>query len=79
MSHLPALSARRLAFDKGLRAAGVAGLAAALLLSLAACKDVDTTPMTPAGAALVASAPEVAARKPTPRCRSWRTRRRPER
>ena len=61
MSHLPALPARRLAFDTGLRAAGAAGLAAALLLSLAACKDVDTGPMTPAGAALVASAPEVAA------------------
>ena len=67
MSCLPALPARRLAFDTRLRAAGTAGLAVALLLSLAACKDVDTTPMTPAGAALVASAPEVAAtRVPAP-------------
>jgi hypothetical protein len=31
------------------------------MLSLAACKDVDATTMSPAGAALVASAPAVAA------------------
>ncbi len=43
-----------------LRALGAAGLAAALALSLAACKD-DDAPLTPAGAALVASAPAVAA------------------
>jgi hypothetical protein len=40
---------------------GAAGLAAALLLSLAACKVDDSGPLTPAGAALVASAPAVAA------------------
>ena len=44
----------------GARAAGAAGLAVALVLSLAACKG-DDTPLTPAGAALVASAPAVAA------------------
>ena len=45
-----------------------AGLAAAVLLSLAACKGGDDSgPMTPAGAALVASAPAVAAVKvPSP-------------
>ena len=37
--------------------AGAAGLA--LSLSLSACKDVDAAPMTPAGAALAASAPAV--------------------
>jgi hypothetical protein len=42
-----------------------ASVAAALLLSLAACKD-DDVPMTPAGAALVASAPAVAATKVPP-------------
>ena len=61
MTSLHLLPARRLAFNSRLRAAGAAGLAAALLLSLAACKDVDTGPMTPAGAALAASAPAVAA------------------
>ena len=44
-----------------LRAAGAASLAFALLLSLAACKDGEASAMTPAGAALVASAPAVAA------------------
>ncbi len=67
MTRLPTLPARRLPFDPRLRAAGAAGLAVALALSLAACKDVDTGPMTPAGAALVASAPAVAAtRVPAP-------------
>ena len=61
MTPLRTQPARRPPFDSRLRAAGAAGLAAALLLALAACKDVDTGPMTPAGAALVASAPEVAA------------------
>ena len=61
MTRLPTLPARDLPFNPRPRAAGAAGLAVALLLSLAACKDVDTGPMTPAGAALVASAPEVAA------------------
>jgi len=67
MTHLPPLPARRHALKPRRRPAGAAVLAAALLLSLAACKDVDTGPMTPAGAALVASAPEVAAtRVPAP-------------
>src|ERR1700756_5028916 len=61
MTRLPALPARRLSFNPTLRAAGAAGLAAALMLSLAACKGDDDTPQTPAGAALVASAPAVAA------------------
>lgn len=46
-------------------AMATAGVAAALLLSLAACKG-DDAPMTPAGAALVASAPAVAATKVPP-------------
>jgi len=41
--------------------AGASALAVALLLSLAACKGEDSGPLTPAGAALVASAPSVAA------------------
>ena len=61
MTRLPALPARRLSINPTLRAAGAAGLAAALMLSLAACKDGDDGPLTPAGAALVASAPAVAA------------------
>jgi len=43
------------------RVLGALGVAAALTLSLAACKGDDATPMTPAGAALVASAPAVSA------------------
>ena len=61
MSCLPALSARRPLLRPALRAAGGAGLAVALLLSLSACKVGDDGPLTPAGAALVASAPAVAA------------------
>jgi hypothetical protein len=45
---------------------GAVGLAVALLLSLAACKGDDSGPLTPAGAALVASAPAVAATKVPP-------------
>ena len=60
MNRLHAPSARRLPFHPRLRAAGAAGVAAALLLSLAGCKDGDTDSMTRAGAALVASAPAVA-------------------
>jgi|GEM_PF-331074 len=41
--------------------AGASALAVVLLLSLAACKGEDSGPLTPAGAALVASAPSVAA------------------
>ena len=62
MTCLPTLPARRFSFNPTLRAAGAAGLAAVLGLSLAACKGGDDGPLTPAGAALVASAPAVAAR-----------------
>ena len=58
MTRLPALPRRSRA-----TVSGAAGLAVALLLSLAACKGDDTGPLTPAGAALVASAPAVAADK----------------
>jgi len=61
MTRLLALPVRRLSFNPTLRAAGAAGLAAAVVLSLAACKGGDDGPLTPAGAALVASAPAVAA------------------
>jgi hypothetical protein len=60
MRSLPTLPGRCPVVRQGARVAGAAGLAAALLLSLAACKGEDT-PLTPAGAALVASAPAVAA------------------
>ena len=60
MRSLPTLPRRRPAVRQGARVAGAAGLAVALLVSLAACKG-DDTPLTPAGAALVASAPAVAA------------------
>ena len=60
MTRLPTLPARPL-FHRGPRAAGAAGLAVALLLALAACKDDDAIPVaaTPGGAALVASQPAV--------------------
>ena len=61
MNSLPTLPARRRQPNPTLRAAGAAGLVAALLLSLAACKDDEAVAMTPAGAALVASAPAVSA------------------
>ncbi len=61
MTRLPPLPARRLSINPTLRAAGAAGLAAVLMLSLAACKGGDDAPLTPAAAALVASAPAVAA------------------
>jgi hypothetical protein len=51
---------RRSSLNRGLQAAGAAGLTAVLALALAACKD-DASAMSPAGAALVASAPAVAA------------------
>ena len=60
MRSLPALTARRPSVRRGLRATAAAGLAVATLLALAACKG-DDTPLTSAGAALVASAPAVAA------------------
>lgn len=43
------------------RAVGAVGIAAALALSLAACKDGDAVAMTPVDAALAASAPAVSA------------------
>ena len=61
MNRLHTLSARRRPSNPALRAAGAAGLACALLLSLAACKDDEAAAASPAGAALVASAPAVAA------------------
>jgi len=65
MTRLPALPRRPRAANARVRA-GAAGLAAVLLLSLAACKGDDSGPLTPAGAALVASAPAVAATKVPP-------------
>ena len=65
MSRLPALSRRPRAIVSRARVAAAAGLAVTLLLSLAACKG-DDGPLTPAGAALVASAPAVAATKVPP-------------
>lgn len=60
MTSLPTLSRRpRAAF-------AAASLAAVALLSLAACKGGDDSPLTPAGAALVASAPAVASTKVPP-------------
>jgi hypothetical protein len=61
MKTLPPLPARRRSLDRAWRAAGAAGFTAALVLSLAACKGDDDVPMSLAGAALVASAPAVAA------------------
>jgi hypothetical protein len=60
MIRLPALPRRPRPF-----ALATASLAAAMLLSLTACKG-DEAPLTPAGAALVASAPAVAATKVPP-------------
>jgi hypothetical protein len=66
MTQLPTLLFRR-HFNPTLRAAATAGLACALLGSLAACKDGEAAGMSPAGAALAASAPAVAAtRVPQP-------------
>jgi hypothetical protein len=61
MTRLLALTARRRSINPALRATGAAGLAIALLLSLAACKEDDGEGMTPALAALSASAPAVSA------------------
>jgi hypothetical protein len=61
MTRLHPLPARRRLLNLTLRATGAAGLACALALSLAACKDDEASAMSPAGAALVASAPAVAA------------------
>jgi hypothetical protein len=61
MTRLIALPARRRSINPTLRATGAAGLAVALLLSLAACKEDDGEGMTPALAALSASAPAVSA------------------
>jgi hypothetical protein len=61
MTRLHPLPARRRLFNPTLRAAGAAGLGWALMLSLAACKGDEASAMSPAGAALVASAPALAA------------------
>ena len=66
MTRLHALPARRRPIHPTLRAAGAAGLACALMLSLAACKDDEAAAMSPAGAALMASAPAVAATRVPP-------------
>ena len=66
MTRLHPLPARRRPFNPTLRAAGAAGLACALVLSLAACKDGDAAAMSPGGAALVAAAPSVAATRVPP-------------
>jgi hypothetical protein len=61
MSHPPRLPARHRPFDRTLRAAGVI---AAALLSLSACNGgnaAQAAPLSPAAAALVASAPAVSA------------------
>ena len=65
MTSLHPLPRRRPSFNQGLRMAGAAG-AAALVLALVACKDGEASAMSPAGAALVASAPTVAATKVPP-------------
>jgi hypothetical protein len=61
MKRLPALLIRRRRRNETPGAAGVAGLVAALTLSLVACKGGDAMdvalPVTPAAAALMASAP----------------------
>ncbi len=49
----------RHAVSPTLRGVAAAGLVAALALALQACKDGVAAPLTPAGAALVASAPSV--------------------
>ena len=61
MTRQHALPARRRSSRSTLRATGAAGLVVALLLSLAACKEDDGEGMTPALAALSASAPAVSA------------------
>ena len=66
MTRPQALPSRRRPIHPVLRAAGAAGLACALMLSLAACKDDEAAAMSPAGAALVASAPAVAAARVPP-------------
>jgi hypothetical protein len=64
MTSLPSPLLRPRLLNRTLRATGAAGLVAALLASLVACKDgdaMDAAPLTPAGEALRASAPDVAA------------------
>jgi hypothetical protein len=60
MTNPTPLPARRAA-SFTLRGVAVAGFAVGLLLSLQACKNGVAAPLSPAGAALVASAPSVAA------------------
>ena len=69
MASLPCPAVRRRRFDAGWRAAGAVGLLAALLSPLAACKGVataDAVPLTPAEAALAASAAQISAAKVPP-------------
>jgi hypothetical protein len=64
MTSLPSPLLRPRLLDRTLHAAGTAGLVVALVASLAACKDgdpMDAAPLTPAAAALIASAPAVSA------------------
>ena len=64
MTSLPSPLLRPRLLDRTLRAAGAAGLVVALFASLAACRDGDAmgdAALTPAGEALRASAPDVAA------------------
>jgi hypothetical protein len=67
MTNLPTLRRCPLP-QRGPHAAGAAGLALALLLSLAACKDDDAVPVaaTPGGAALIASQPAVSSTAQVP-------------
>ena len=64
MTSLQRLLHRHPSFNRGLRTAGSASLAA-LVMALAGCKD-DTSTLSAGGAALVASAPAVAATKVPP-------------
>ena len=60
MTRLPATDARCPSSPRALRTAGMAGLVIALGLSLSGCQS-DTRALTPAGQALIASQPTVAA------------------
>ena len=61
MTRLHSSYARPRPFRSRLRTAGVASLAGAVVLCLAACKDDEAAAMSPAGSALAASAAAVSA------------------
>ncbi len=61
MTRLHTSSARPRSFRSRLRAAGLASLAGAVVLCLAACKEDEAAAMSSAGSALAASAPAVSA------------------